>query len=779
VTLTLSNSPVGTLLQPSRRFAISNQLVASWDSETEFMSSSGKALVERNLEKICECLVAIVALDTGNQCNLGELLTVLLGQLTSVEVFGDDNGDPEYCATTARQICSSLCKLTPVFSNCQSVFSSTCQNVLFSAIGTLCDLGTLDSFPTSNVRGISKNGGEEAAQRAIALLAIANSEGTNRSGSGNMGSDLHAIQRKRRRKADAVWKFCHNFGVALQLAGDAKLDDDAKIVGATLLDQAETSYSEKWLQLQTVSMEMEGLKRFSLLRAIVSITATLSTTSCFNFERISSLAIATCLRQILRIAHSLRYHDSICDGEKQNSFLHAKLVELLSTASVVAISLLSWILRETRHKGSDEWEDLLNKIRDQLFSQNSLRRGIDTGSVISQIIDRARSVFTGVTRRSVGGVTSPLAPYITRIFEGVVHRSRQLIVHAARVTTEGKGQGLINQFVTSFLANECSPANDEISWAIACSFQVRLDLLPRPRWKFHSPLEEAINECIDSAEMASPLEGNASLARLKHHALSHVIGLRLNHKKTCLTVKRHALLLSSNIFEVDRICGTPCNLSTTEVLEMLSLLAKGISASLRTILASKTVNDDFAATVFICFKSLMTYPVRSNGVVTSLMQWSRANCAELGWTPELGDTSISNLYATYFWILTGWIFAIGKLIASSRDDMEAVILSFRNRCRQGLRNSPKGAYSESAPHLVPNMPACSLDSSLHFLERMLFPDRRENDAEITNVYSKSKFIISEVSGEEPLETWEPSGTVEQRAKEFMSEVIPVCDRTSF
>jgi hypothetical protein len=778
VNLTLSNRPIGTFFQPSRRFAISNQSVASYDSATEFLSSSGKALVEHNLEKICECLVAIVALDRGNECNLGELLNVLLGQLTSVEVFGDDNGDPEYCATAARQICSSLCNLTPVFSNCQSAFSSTCKNVLFCVIGTLSDFSTLDCFPTSNVRRISKNGGEEAAERALALLAIANSEGTAIFGSGKRGSDLHAIQRKRRRKADAVWKFCRSFGVALQLAGDAKHEDDAKIVGAALLGQAETSYSEKWPQLQTVSIEMEGLKRFRFLRAIVSITATLSTTSCFNFERISSLAIATCLRQILRIAHSLRYHDSIRDGEKEKSFLKAKLVELLSTASVVAISMLSWILRETRHQGSDEWEALLNKIRDQLFS-NSLRRGIDTGSAISQIVDRARSVFTGVTGRTGGGITSPLAPYLTRIFESVVHRSRQLIVHAARVTTEGKGQDLINQFVTSFLANEGSPAKDEISWAIAFSFQVRLDLLRRPRLKFHSPLEEAINECIDSAEMASPLDGIASLARLQRHALSHVIGLRLNHKKTCLIVKRHALLLSSNFFEADKICGTPFNLSSTEALDMLSLLAKGIRESLRTNLAAKTVHDDFAATVFICFKSLVNYPVCTNGVVTTLLQWSHANCTELGWTSKLSDTSIPNLYAAYFWSLTRWIFALGKLIASSRDDREAGIISFRDRCRRGLRNSPKGAYSEPAPHLVPNMPACSLDSPLDCLERMLFPDRRDNDSEITNVYSKSKFIISEVSGDEPLETWEPCGTVERRAKEFILEVLPLCDRTYF
>ena len=712
------------------------------------MTVCGKSLVARSVDRVCECLLAILVLDKDDSLSFCESFGHLLKSLTGIAGCNDDNGDTVYSINAAKHLCSSLCALAGEFQNCKSILSMQSEDVVYSLVQSLADASSLECFPSCNLRRIAENGGEQEAQRSWALLAISRCEPLMIRQ--DLTIHLVKLQKKRRKSAEQVWVFCRNFCVATSLTGLSQRAYGLATNSAML--DGEDGLQESTLEVG--SLEMECLKRFHFLCNIISGQPDAST-----FERMSSLAVATAASQVLKIGQSLLYHDRACTGEKRKDPRRAKLIELLSTSSVLTIGLFICVLRDARCRGSDRWESLLNKIRDQIISWTCQHQRVDHAVALAQIIEACRSVFYGTEPRPtpINGFAS-ISGYVGESF---VIRSRQLNQIFRR---EHGSTSFASSLLTAFLGSDVESGDDVIAWTIAASFQAHDDILrpPHPP-RFQSPLEAATNNFIVELGRDGLTEGCDALHRIKNHVMDNCLIPILNHAKTNKQSRFRALQVVSYIFKADKLSGALVEISTP-TLGNLCLLSKSISTCLRQTFAAAVIDNELLAELFVCTTQVACVGVGAGDATSrTLIRWCRQTC-ESDDTSELSKLSLPALHATYLWIFLRWMGEVGKLIVEFVGREKKHIISFCEICRHGRSSKFK---------LDSREPIARYEDLLSRFETMVFPERRENTPEATNVYSKKK-SISEQPIDEQMESWNPSGNLVRRTKEFMAEVIPLC-----
>ena len=225
-----------------------------------------------------------------------------------------------------------------------------------------------------------------------------------------------------------------------------------------------------------------------------------------------------------------------------------------------------------------------------------------------------------------------------------------------------------------------------------------------------------------------------------------------------------ALLMVGYIFESDRMSEVPFEL-TSVALGNLCLLAKGICNCLRQTFAAELIDDDMVAELFVCAAHLTAIRLSTtNSDVAIMIQWCRENYEPDGMT-ELSDLPLTSLHAKYLWIFFRWMCEVGKLVAEfGEKEKQQQMISFREICRKTQKVEAIGVKGGSV---------VMYEKLMNRLEDIVFPDRRENNPALTNVYAKGKGV-SEQSNGVPMECWVPPGNLVRRVKEFIAEVIPLC-----
>ena len=555
------------------------------------------------------------------------------------------------------------------------------------------------------------------------------------------------FQRKRRKSADEIWTFCHNLRLV-----------ECHAESATNFAALDGVDSVKGLDLATLeigSLEMECLKRFHFLCAMISGQCDTSI-----HEQISALAVGTSASQVLKIAQSLLYHDRACSGENRKDPRRANLVELLSTSLDLTIGLFACIFRETRVKGSDKWESFLAKIRDLVITSVSQHKRTDHAVALAQIIEASRSVFNRNEPRHIPvNAFASISGYVGENFK---IRSRHLN-HVLRSQEHGS-QGFVNSLLTGFIGSDASNGADT-AWTIASSFQVDEGKLrpPHPR-NFHSPLEMAINEYQDSLGSNDDGDRCDTLKILKMHALNNYLIPRINHSKTNQRSRMRSLLMVGYILESDRMSEVLFEL-TAVALGNLCLLAKGLCNCLRQAFAAEIIDNDFVTELFVCAAHMTAIRLSTtNEAVANIIQWCRENY-EPDSMAELSALPLTALHAKYLWLFFRWMCEVGKLVAEfGKKGKQQQMISFRQTCRKIQTTEAIGDDGDSvAMH----------ENLMNRLEEIVFPERRENNPALTNVYAKDKGVSEQPNGV-PLECWVPPGNLVRRAKEFIAEVIPLC-----
>jgi hypothetical protein len=644
------------------------------------------------------------------------------------------------------------------------------EEILFNWVETLLDSSRLEIFPSCNLERIRENGGEPAEQHAMTLFHLFNNESGVRN-QPTLRGIFAGIQRKRRHHADHFWAFSKSFGQSLcQIDGANCANVDlVRGLGDILKEEDSDLPSKPESLLSFISVETEALNAFKRIRGITSVSAKNFHNSRFGFGRIASFMIATILTQTLRITQSLHYHDRTCDTEHENDrkdFRRAKLVELLSCFSELTVATLSWIVRESRHDKSGPWQFLLSQIRDRFFCPILQQQKVDLTVVLQQIVLAARSLLTGTSRQNNALSGSPeRSRYLEGFFGIVIRRSRQLLIHFSRCLDSAQPLGLLNSLVAApFGADVANDNEDLIARTIGTSFQ-RRPLVDR-QLETRTQLQKAIDDYVSFLEQTAPWTpaDNASMEKVMHHALKNLLVPRLNHVKTDLSTKRRAIKLVGYMLQRDLSQYLTPLLPAADIDIFISL-TRGITSTLRAAIEAKSIDEDLLAALLVCSKNLANTQIASeDGSGIPLIQWSRANRNPS--KEEMLELSHTQLNATYFWAFLRWLNAVAQLVANTTEAGQARLLEFRQKSKERRRHKGSAVYEDDTnASLFRDDGNC--EAQLGRLERLLFPERRENN--IHNAYAKASTTPD--GDDDLIESWNPSGAVRRRAKEFMAEVI--------
>jgi hypothetical protein len=768
------------VLQPSERFAIQRSSSSPDDLQ---MSAHGKHLVAKDVDRICDCLASLFFTESMN----GKSGNLLNSIVPLIQVYHNDDSDAQFSMQISQRLCSELCLISQKYDIGLDFVLANSEAILFNFLASMLDSGRLEMFPSCNLERMRADAGEIAAQQALTLLDLFNddfseeSRDTNRDDLGAMAG----IQRRRRQKAESVWEMCQNLGAAVSRPHQSNherslLSEFTSTIGRILLDTDSDLSTRPQSFLNSMSLEKETSKCFKVLRGIISGLARHDKNHLSSFERTASFCISVVVTHILRIVQSLKYHDQTCTGgsqENEKDFRRARIAGLLSSFSELFVALVSWIIRESRHDCSEQWNFLLKQLRERVICPLFRRESIDLTVSFQHILMGSHMVLsktdpTFMASRTMAGLPG-CSKYLDELGGIIIRRSRQLLFSTSQNLS--LQSALVDAVIKSDEAQE-----DRVARIVGVSF--RSNGSSRPQVSFHNPLEKEMEGyfCAVEQELSRRPERIAHMKKAKLEFLQTFVSPKLNHSKASLVTKRRILRLISHIL-APGIHQT----ATPDFAEMdtaiLCSLVKGICCSVVKCLEKSVVDDDIVSTVFICATNLanatIACDVEQNN--KSLIKWSQ-DVINASIDRSIDDLSSDELGATYFWVFFKWLENLGSSIVLESTSGTGNLSSFRTKliCKAGNEHkatewSPVGVTLDV---LYEETNLDGWDRLLNGFEKQLFPSTTENNANVINVYARKS--ANNNTSEGTLETWVPSPAVRRTAKEFMAEVVAVSFRVT-
>ena len=253
-------------MQPSNRYVIMRPAISTAGSLPSELSSTGKMLIAKHADKLCDCLAAISAIPA-DESSSNALKGVLKELLTSGSrhVGGNGDDDADYFNQLAKRLSFKLSSLVEKSLSSQTIVVDLREEILFNLIDASLDSSTLEDFPSCNLRRIRENSSDEAAQHAWVLLNVAKNSTSNQQ-QPTLITELDASRRKRKKQNIDFWCFARAFGTVLQKSEFGTSDSASVAMGKAICDAVpDENSAEQISTLEPTSMEYEGLKRFKLL----------------------------------------------------------------------------------------------------------------------------------------------------------------------------------------------------------------------------------------------------------------------------------------------------------------------------------------------------------------------------------------------------------------------------------------------------------------------------------------------------------------------------------
>jgi hypothetical protein len=720
------------------------------------MSAHGKHAVAKDVERICDCLVSLQVIDTGNRTSshLSHLV------VRPIQSFFDDDNDAQFSSQVSQRLCSELTSLSKTYNTCRNFVKAHSESIAFNFLGVLLDSRRLEIFPSCNLESIRDNAGDAAGEQALALLDAFNSCSQDQVFDGAIEA-MARIQRKRRRKAYGVWNSCRALGQALSpqttVPGSRSFEETLAVV----LQDKDTDLSSKPESfLDSKSLEQETLECLRLLRTLVSVCAECNSNRRASFESLVAFLLALVISNTLKIVQSLKYQDGHesrnPDGDKTMRWIKTK--ELLGAYLEMIVTLTSWILRESRNDVSDKWTSLQLRLRDSFLSPVLRREHADLTVSFQKILTASISVITS-TRNQAADATVAGIPGCSKYLDGIVdrfvRRSRQLLIASSKCSHFLS----IQSYLVEAVVGSVGDSEDRMARILGAAFNPSVT---NECLSTDNPLQEGIDEYICFVE--KNLVNSDVIDRMKateSNFLDNFVLPRLNHSKTGIDIKRRLLRLISHILD-----GETDMFSLDK--SILRSLVKGLRFSLLQSFKQSIVDDSFVSVLFACSSALANVPILlGDGSKQTLISWSRGVVNDPTKKSMLA-LSQEEASGAYVWLCFNWLHNIGSMVVNISNVGKENNLIFLKLCCSNQQQQEGG--SDIGLGLIREENDLKTSHGLlSRAENIMFPSKRESNPNVVNVYAKAAPSVTASSG--LLEDWTPSTAVRKSAKEFMAEVV--------
>eukprot|EP00980_Cylindrotheca_fusiformis_P029617 scaffold23625_cov137-Cylindrotheca_fusiformis.AAC.2 len=738
--------------KPSERFSILQESADKKASDRLQMTAHGKHIVAKDVERVCDCLVSLQAIDAGK--NIGPHLSHLVVQ--PIQSFFHENNDAEFSSTVSQRLCSELTALSNAYKSCQNFVKAHSESITFSFLRLLLDSRRLELFPSCNLERIRDIAGEPAGEQALALLDAFNDYSQTQAADASVDA-LARLQRKRRRKAQRVWSLCSNFGQILSEQEPTRSHHAYEEALAMALKERDFDLSRKPDSLlDAQSLEQETLECLRLLRTFVSACAKCGAEFRAAVESLMAFSLASILFNTLKIVRSVKYQE---DQESRNPdnieiLRRVRIQELLCAYKELFVALVSWILRENRSDVSDQWKALQLRLRDNFLSPVLQRKHTDWTASFQQILNASIAVITGNSFQAPEVTIAGLpgcSKYLDGLVGRIVRRSRQLLIASS------KCPALLS--IQSYLAEAivCSrgDAGDQDSVTVGAAFDIDSS---NSCISIYNPLQDGIDEYISFVERHTAVGNLTDLMKsTKTNFLDKCVIPRLNLRKTDVDAKKRLLRLIGQI-----VIG----MKDSE-MSLIRSLVKGLRFSLLQCLNEPIVNDSFVSALFDCSSAFANAPANvGSRRDQSLISWCR-DVANDPTKETMTDLSPNEACGVYLWLYLNWLYHIGKTVvdigrAGNDDEM-----AFRKLCCSDSKEAddvPIGLRQ-----IRETMELDTLHGMLGRWENLLFSSKTKNVQHVLNVYAK--VASSKKTTNQHNEKWTPTTASRKSAKEFMAEVV--------
>ncbi|KAL3911087.1 MAG: hypothetical protein SGILL_007420, partial [Bacillariaceae sp.] len=655
--------------KPSRRFAIIDSATAgSFDSIQ--LSSFGKHLISNEVGTVCDCLAMAVAAADDKETFSG--ISAIVSKWT--QPIYDETEDSEFYVKASKRLAIELCALAKTFRTCHDFVVGNASDLLVTVLSYLLDSRRLETLPSCNLDAIQASSGEAGLDRALTFLDLLNDDSLQQST--NTSKRLRLLQRRRKEKADEVWKLCTNFGSALCQDSLVNLPQQVKALGQILLKVDSDLSREIQTANNLISLESEAFKVFRLLRSVISAASRSN-----DIDPAFAENIAACLK----------YMDQTASGSSQDldqQFKRTTLNNLLTSFVEVFIATTAWTVREVgTNNGSEKWSNLRRILRDKLLSPVLRRQSHDATNALQEIVLSAKSLLHNNVTREWNATGIPgCGKYLgDALYPCILRRSKQLLVAA---TLHDDMANIHNVLVEAVLVSK----DDEED------FPLRQVASP-----YESPIQKDVDDYLDAVEATihTDVKDNSRdlVISSKRTFLSRYLLPMVCHKRLNIDKKRKLLKLLGSFLESNVTPTVQLGVDIGQEQECLAdidivcTMIRGLTFALHQSLEQRHVDEDVATSIFVCATHLASMSLVVDGTAQNVMQLSRGRIENTG-EKSILDLSKSEVDAAYVWIFIQWLHSIGTSVASK--DAEAIqdIPSLRERCREAMTNRCVGVDDE-------------------------------------------------------------------------------------
>lgn len=724
------------------------------------MDPQSKYFLTKEIEKICDCLIAIFVGEK-RHCSSMSLRHDLTRLLQCSQC---DDEDAAYSMKISGRIATQMCLLSCDYDNSCDFVAENMEIFLYEAIRILFDTDRLEVYPSCHFELFRSIGGDDAAKGALVALDLFLGEESSKPFDMS-NEDFESIldaQGKRRVRVELAWKFIENLGSSASRRSHQL---------APILENFDCDLSSRFdHSLAAPSLEKESFACFNFLRNVISA---LAKRDVQVFERISARILCYMASQVLRILQGLRYLDRTTLAETNEGSVadgRIKIDCLFCSFSELFIATSAWILRETPTGVSEVWATLQCQLCERIFYPLLRRQQVDMVLNLKFLIQACRTMSDSVSLSTVPvlGITGSMK-YFGQYYDMALRRSRQLVF--APIQSSVLQSYLIEGLSVTERACEVSFAK-----LIGSSFSVEMD---HPVISSKGPLQCEIDrylQFVESSKWGEECEGQ--MAQKRFDTLRDVIIPKISHRQGNLDIKRKILRVANHIlFKGDVLQNLD---SGFDIVELIVSFARSLRHIFFQCMKARVVDCDLVSISFSCASNLARLNIRglSSDEGTLLGQSddlvSKLDCCDLSILCE------SELQALYLHSFFQWMYTICSYLVREMDagNTTSSIHLFRELCaKENL--DPLDETLLSSMILLREEGGSSMrlenwTKALVWIEDKLFRSRSGNVHPVVNIYSKSAVNSTETdieTSESTLEPWTRTSRVTRSAKEYMTAIL--------
>ena len=727
-----------------------------------YISTTAKFLLRKEIDKICDCLLALAIAQRGDKSK--ELWKKLV---TWIQQSHRNNIDTEMETKISKRLLIQICLMTCKHVACRSIVAEHFELFLVGIFRALLDCNRMEAVPSCNFALLMIAEGEGAVREALAALEIYNGSLSARP-TNVSPRDFDRIlesQRKRKEKVEQPWRMMDCLSFAFK---------ESQLSFSVFLHDPDHDLPSPFTSsISSACLEQETFSCFVFLRNTIT-TLSKQETEISLYESMSGNILILLASEMLRVVHGLKYFDLTNQGialQGNNGAKRGKIVTLLHCISELFISVAAWILRESRSDASSGWNTIQTQLCDRIVYP-LLRRGhFDFVSNLESLIASCRSA---IPRLILSGsaptmATSGCSKYFDHCHDMVILRCRQLVSAPVLVSV------LLSHMIEGLNASEPDkeiPLSELIGKSLVVSSPISATL---PR----GPLGEEIDHYLSVVESSIPPADNPrTVTQKRFDTLRYVILPKLSQKHTDLNAKRRVLRIASYML-TDHQALAGCPMNDSDLLHLFAALVRAIFQTLVQCLRTSGVDDELISVALACTGNLAKLSlVDSLEGEKATLSFCDDEVAQIDFSDLsiLCDTELRVLYLRTFF---RWMLHFSDSLLHSEGISSNLFSAFRRLCtmekfhladdkvvRDSIVAPDDGRFEKDLE---------TWTKVLASVEGKLFGSKSENMPPVVNVYAKTgtELLLKEGKRDEGFtqEMWKPSRLVTRSATEYMTTFV--------